>query len=387
MREIYADHAATTFPRPPQVAEAVSSYLNNIGCSPGRGGYRRALEAARLVYDTRTNLARFFNVPQPEQVVFTPSVTYALNLIFKGILKRGDHVITSSMEHNAVVRPLERLSREEGVAVEYLPCAADGALLPQQVKDALCPQTRLVVLTHASNVTGTLLPVYEVGEILAKSDVLYAVDVAQTAGGEPVDFTALHSDFLAFTGHKGLLGPPGIGGLCFSTRAVEQTAPLVEGGTGSRSEMTEQPDFLPDKFESGTQNVPGVAGLGAGLGVILQEGLEKLHAQKTALFCQFRNGLKGIPEINVYGPAQAHRSTATISLNVPGLDNGDLSYILEQGYGIMTRSGLHCAPLAHQTIGTFPVGTLRFSFGYGNTSQDVSEILDALREVVREKTA
>ena len=223
MKEIYADHAATTFPRPPQVSDAMSSYLLDIGCSPGRGGYRRSLDAARLVYETRTLLAQFFNVPQPEQVVFTPSITYSLNLLIKGLLQPGDHVVISSMEHNSVVRPLTRLARERAIELDVLQCNTDGTLDPIQVKNALKDKTKLVVLTHASNVTGTLLPVHEVGEILADRGIYYAVDAAQTAGSEVLDFSALHCDYLAFTGHKGLLGPPGIGGFCISERATEAT--------------------------------------------------------------------------------------------------------------------------------------------------------------------
>jgi len=383
--EIYADHAATTFPRPPEIVDAISDYLLEIGCSPGRGGYRRALEAARLVFEARLSLAELFNVPRAEQIIFTPSVTYALNLLLKGILQPGDHALISSMEHNAVVRPLSRLNRERGVLVEMLACNQDGTLDPLQVKKALRRDTRLVVLTHASNVTGTLLPVYEVGELLAGSDVFYAIDAAQTAGSEQIDFQELRCDYLAFTGHKGLLGPPGIGGLCLSERATEQTAPLIEGGTGSRSEEEEQPPFLPDKFESGTQNVPGVAGLAAGVRLINAAGPKELGRRKRELTAGLLDGLATLPGVTVYGTRCPEKMTATVSLNIDGFDSGDLSFMLEQCFSIMTRSGLHCAPLAHRTIGTFPKGTLRFSFGFGNTLADVHHILAALREIMREK--
>ncbi|MCR3920999.1 MAG: aminotransferase class V-fold PLP-dependent enzyme [Firmicutes bacterium] len=385
MKEIYADHAATTYPRPAQVAEAMLGYLRDIGCSPGRGGYRRALDAARMVYDTRCLLADFFHVPQPEQIVFTPSVTYSLNLVTKGLLAAGDHVLISSMEHNAVIRPLTRLATERKIHVETLQCHSDGTLDPLQVQKALRSNTRLVILTHASNVTGTLLPVYEVGDILAHSDTLYCVDVAQTAGSDAVDFADLHCDYLAFTGHKGLLGPPGIGGLCLSQRAVDLTQPLIEGGTGSRSEDVHQPEFLPDKFESGTPNVPGIAGLAAGVRVLQQQGLPAIKEQKTKLTQAFLTGLAAIPTIIVYGTKEASTTTATISLNMDGVDNGDLSFMLEQTHGIMTRSGLHCAPLAHKTIGSFPTGTLRFSFGQQNTLADIEDILAGIREIVAER--
>jgi cysteine desulfurase family protein len=385
MTTIYADQAATTFPRPPEVVDAMINYMRDIGCSPGRGGYQKALDASRMVYDARSLLAVLFNTSRPEQVVFTANVTTSLNLVIKGLLEEGDHVLVSSMEHNAVIRPLSRLARERYIRVEQLPCNLDGTLDTMQVKRALRPDTRLVILTHASNVTGTILPVYEVGELLAGTDTLFCVDAAQTAGTEEINISELHCDYLAFTGHKGLLGPPGIGGLCLSERAAEITAPLVEGGTGSRSEDEHQPDFLPDKFESGTSNVPGIAGLSAGVGLILKKGLSTIRREKKALTAAFIAGLTEIPGITVYGTKNPEQSVPTISVNLEGIDNGDLSFMLEQAYGIMTRSGLHCAPLAHKTIGTFPQGTLRFSFGYQNTAQDVETILTALREIVAEK--
>jgi cysteine desulfurase family protein len=381
MREIYADHAATTFPRPPEVAAAITSYLNDIGCSPGRGGYRRSLDAARLVYDARSRVADFFNADRAEQVIFTPSVTYSINLLLKGLLQKGDHVLASSIEHNSVVRPLSRLTKELGLDVEYLQCSQDSTLNASLVREKLRPQTKLVILTHASNVTGALLPVYEVGEILAGKEIFYAVDVAQTAGSELVDMSALRCDYLAFTGHKGLLGPPGIGGLCLSERAAERTMPLVEGGTGSRSEDEKQPGFLPDKFESGTQNVPGIAGLDAGIRNVLASGREKTEKQKRALTEAFLHGLSQINGITVYGPAKASMTTSTVSISIKGMDSGDLSFILDQAYGIMTRSGLHCSPHAHRTIGTFPAGTLRFSFGFGSTLSQVTAIVEALQEI------
>ena len=385
MQEIYADHAATTYPRPPAVVEAMVSYLRDVGCNPGRGGYHRALNAARLVYDTRSLLVDFFHVPRSEQVVFTPSVTYALNLVIKGLLTPGDHVIISSMEHNAVVRPLTRLAAEKSIYVERIPCQTDGTLEPNQIKHALRKNTRLVILTHASNVTGTILPVYEVGEILAGTDILYCIDAAQTAGTEDLNFSDLQCDYLAFTGHKGLLGPPGIGGLCLSERAATITKPLVEGGTGSRSEEEQQPEFLPDKFESGTQNAPGIAGLAAGIKTVQQTGLTAIKQHKEMLTAAFLEGLAALPEIQVYGTKKPAATTATVSINLHGVDNGDLSFMLEQGYGIMTRSGLHCAPSAHQTIGSFPAGTLRFSFGLQNTEAEIAEIILALREIIKER--
>lgn len=381
MREIYADHATTTFPRPPAVVENMLHYLRDIGCSPGRGAYHRSLEAARMVYEARVLLARFFAVPEPEQIIFTPNVTTSLNLVFKGLLAEGDHVLISSMEHNAVVRPLSRLAREENVLVEQLECAKDGTLDLLKLRRALRPSTRLVVLTHASNVTGTILPVYEAGEILAGTDTFFCVDAAQTAGTEAVDFAALQCDYLAFTGHKGLLGPPGIGGLCISQRAAAVTRPFVEGGTGSRSEDEYQPDFLPDKFESGTQNMPGIAGLAAGVRMISDTGLAAISKQRTSLMETLLFGLAEISGATIYGTKEVAKSVCAVSVNMAGIDCGDLCFMLDQAYGIQTRAGLHCAPLAHKTIGTFPQGTVRFSLGYQNTADDVAAILAAMREI------
>ncbi|MCL4462477.1 MAG: aminotransferase class V-fold PLP-dependent enzyme [Firmicutes bacterium] len=381
MREIYADHAATTFPRPPEVVENMVHYLRDIGCSPGRGAYHKSLAAARMVYEARGLLARLLAVPEPEQIIFTPNVTTSLNLVFKGLLAEGDHVLISSMEHNAVVRPLSRLAREKNVLLEQLACAPDGTLDLLKLRRALRPNTRLVVLTHASNVTGTILPVYEAGEMLAGTDTFFCVDAAQTAGTEVVDFAALQCDYLAFTGHKGLLGPPGIGGLCISRRAAAVTRPLIEGGTGSRSEDEYQPDFLPDKFESGTQNMPGIAGLAAGVRLISDTGLAVIRKERTTLMESLLSGLAEINGLTIHGTKEAAKSVYTVSINMAGVDCGDLSFMLDQAYGIQTRAGLHCAPLAHKTIGTFPQGTVRFSLGYQNTADDVAAIIAALREI------
>lgn len=381
MREIYADHAATTFPRPPEVVESMVHYLREIGCSPGRGAYHQSLAAARMVYESRCLLARFFAVPEPEQIIFTPNVTTSLNLAFKGLLAEGDHVLISSMEHNAVVRPLSSLARDGHILLEQLSCGPDGKLDLLELRRALRPNTRLVVLTHASNVTGTLLPVYDAGEMLAGTNTFFCVDAAQTAGTEVVDFTEMRCDYLAFTGHKGLLGPPGIGGLCFSQRAAAATKPLIEGGTGSRSEDEYQPNFLPDKFESGTQNLPGIAGLAAGVRIISEAGLTAIRKEKTKLMETLLFGLSGISGVTIYGTKNAAESVSAVSIKMSGVDSGDLSFMLDQAYGIQTRSGLHCAPLAHKTIGTFPEGTVRFSLGYQNTAEDVDAIIAALREI------
>lgn len=381
-KQIYADNAATSYPKPPTVIKAMSNYLNNIGCSPGRGAYHLGLEASRAVYSARVQLASFFNVPVPERIIFTSNITHSLNIVLKGLLASNDHVIISSMEHNAVVRPLTRLIEEREVTVTKVRCADDGTLDPEAIISSIKPETKLVMLTHASNVTGTILPITAIGEICNSRGIYFALDTAQTAGTLPLNFQDLKLDFLAFTGHKGLLGPPGIGGLCLSKRGGGILKSLIEGGTGSHSHLTTQPKELPDKFESGTLNTVGIAGLAAGVKFITENGgAAALCAKEQELLGAFLEGLHTMNKIKIYGPAETKKQTATLSLNLNGWDAGELSYLLDQRYGIMTRSGLHCAPDAHKTIGTFPHGTLRFSFGPFNSSADIELILAALKEL------
>ncbi|MGI6097084.1 MAG: aminotransferase class V-fold PLP-dependent enzyme [Dethiobacteria bacterium] len=382
MKKLYADNAATSLPKPPQVIEATCNFLKEIGCNPGRGGYRLGLEASRMVFRARELLASFFNVDRAERVVFTSNVTHSLNILLKGLLEPGDHVVTSSMEHNAVTRPLARLGKEWKIRVTKVPCAKDGTLDPDDLRKALQRETKLVVLTHASNVTGTILPVAEIGELCASRGIYFAIDAAQTAGIIPLDFKALQLDFLAFTGHKGLLGPPGTGGLCLSERGGRALKSLMEGGTGSQSHLAQQPEELPDKLECGTLNTAGIAGLAAGVQFINEKGGPAyFQAQEGRLLSAFLDGLREIKGITTYGPGEQQKQVATVSINIEGWDAGELSYILDQEYGIMTRSGLHCAPDAHKTIGTFPKGTLRFSFGAFNTMKDIEAILEALRQL------
>ncbi|MDI3534166.1 MAG: hypothetical protein PWQ82_531 [Thermosediminibacterales bacterium] len=382
MRQVYLDNAATSRPKPPAVWEAMENYMKNIGCSPGRGGYECSLEAGRILLETRVLLKDFFNIPSPEQVIFTQNITHSLNMALKGLLKKGDHVITSSMEHNSVVRPLRNLEKTKGIEVDFVKCDEKGLLNPQLVKDKIKHNTKMIVLTHASNVTGTLMPVEEIGEIANEEGLLYVLDTAQTAGVYEIDFENLGLDVLAFTGHKSLMGPPGIGGLCISRRAAEQMEPLIEGGTGSRSDMEYQPDMLPDKFESGTMNTVGIAGLNAGLKFINKTGLQNIRNHEKQLTERFLEGLKKLPGIIVYGPGDPELQTSTISISIKGLDMGELSFMLDYQYGVMTRSGLHCAPLAHKTIGSFPEGTLRFSIGYFNTTDEIDYTLRSLKEII-----
>ncbi|MGI6603597.1 MAG: aminotransferase class V-fold PLP-dependent enzyme [bacterium] len=375
---IYLDNAATSNPKPDTVWQAMESYMRTLGTSPGRGGYASSLASGRLVFSTRSRVCSLFNVPTEKQVVFMPNVTYALNTAFKGLLVPGDHVITSSMEHNSVIRPLRFLEAEGDIEVSIVPCNSKGELDPEDVRKALRPDTKMIVLTAASNVTGTLMPIHAVGRIAREAGVYYVLDTAQAAGYLDLNFGDLATDVLAFTGHKSLYGPPGTGGFVLSERAAAQMVPLVQGGTGSRSDREEQPEDLPDKFEAGTLNTVGIAGLGAGVEFVLEQGLARIRVHESNLTRLFIAGLREISGLRFYGPDEDRERVPTVSVTLPGLDLGEVAYRLDAEYGIMVRSGLHCSPLAHRTIGTFPEGTLRFSFGYFNTEVDVHAALQAL---------
>ena len=378
---IYFDNAATSWPKPPGVAEAMTHYLNEIGANPGRAGHRLAVEAARVVYGAREEIATLFNAPDSLRVVFGANVTEAINLALRGLLRPGDHIITSSMEHNSVMRPLRALERE-GVQVTVVPCSPDGRLDPADVEQALRPNTVMIALNHASNVVGTLLPVAEVGRIARRRNVLLLVDAAQTGGAYPIDVRADTIDLLAFTGHKSLYGPMGTGGLVIGERVdVQRIEPLRRGGTGSRSEREEQPEFLPDKCESGTPNAVGLAGLGAGLRWVMERSVANIRAHEMALTQQLIDGLRDIASVTVYGSLDASRQTATVSFNIAGIEPSEVGLRLDDEYAVLCRVGLHCAPAAHKTLGTFPVGTVRFGLGVFNTAQEVETALEAVRQL------
>ena len=378
---IYLDNAATSWPKPPGVAEAVLHYIQDVGANPGRSGHQLAVEAGRIVYDAREALAQLFNVADPLRIVFTANATEALNLALCGYLQPGDHVVTTSMEHNAVMRPLRYL-QSTGVELTVVPCSAQGMLDPADLEKAIRRNTVLLVVNHASNVVGTLLPVAEAGALAERHDLLLLVDTAQTAGAYPVDMREMKIDLLAFTGHKGLLGAQGTGGLCIGERVdLRRLSPLKRGGTGSRSESEEQPDFLPDRYESGTANGMGIAGLGAGVRFVLEEGIAPIRAHEQQLTAQLLAGLRSISRVRVYGTADAQRQTATVSFNVEGLEPSDVALWLDEEYQIMCRPGLHCAPSAHRTIGTYPRGTVRFGLSYLNTTEQVDLAVEAVSKV------
>jgi cysteine desulfurase/selenocysteine lyase len=381
---IYFDNAATSWPKPPGVAEAMVDFLNEVGANPGRSGHRLSVEAARVVYRARLAVAELFGAPDPLRVVFGPNVTWALNLALHGLLRPGDHVITSSMEHNSMMRPLRALERQ-GVELTVVPCSVEGFLDPADVEAAIRPHTRLVALNHGSNVVGTLLPVAQVGALCRRRDLLLLVDAAQTGGAYPIDVQADAIDLLAFTGHKSLYGPMGTGGLIVGRRVdAAEMEPLVRGGTGSRSEFEEHPDFLPDLGESGTPNAVGLAGLGAGVRWVLDRGVDAIRAHEVEMTQHLIGGLSALPEVTVYGPRDAELQTATVSFTFDGLSPSDVGLRLDEEYGIMCRVGLHCAPVAHRTLGTFPVGTVRFGLGAMNTMAEVDRALIAVGALARE---
>jgi len=381
---IYFDNAATSWPKPAAVKDAMVQFLEEVGANPGRAAHRRAVTAGRMVYETREAVAELFNAPDPLRVVFAANVTEAMNLALVGYLRPGDHVITSAIEHNAVMRPLRELERR-GVELTVVACAPDGALDPGDVEAAARSNTVMVVLNHASNVVGTILPVQEVGEIARRRGLLLLVDAAQTGGAYPIDLVADGIDLLGFTGHKSLHGPMGTGGLIVGERVdVKRLRPLKRGGTGSNSELEKQPDFLPDKFESGTANAVGLAGLGAGVRWVLAEGVERIRAHEAKLTQHMIDGLTAIDGVTVYGGLTATRQTATVSFNVEGMMPSEVGLRLDEEHDIMCRVGLHCSPAAHRTIGTFPDGTVRFGLSPLNTMSEVDSALAAVGELAQE---
>jgi cysteine desulfurase family protein len=380
---IYFDNAATSWPKPPAVAESMARYLVEIGANPGRSGHRMAVEAARLVYDAREAVAQLFNATDPLRIVFGANGTEALNLALNGLLRPGDHVLTSGMEHNSVMRPL-RFLEQNGVKLNRVQCASDGSLDPADLAAAIRPDTRLIVLTHASNVTGTILPITEVGKIARKHDLLFLVDAAQTAGAHPIDIQADAIDLLAFSGHKSLYGPMGTGGLVIGERVdITQFLPLKRGGTGSRSEHEEQPEFLPDRFESGTPNAVGLAGLLAGVRWVQATGVSSIRSHEQSLTGYLLEGLADVRGVAIYGPRIASRQASTVAFNIDGMEPSEAGLRLDDECMIMCRVGLHCSPAAHRTIGTFPRGSVRFGLGAFNTRDEVAAALHAVAELSR----
>lgn len=360
-------------------------FLDEIGANPGRSGHRLANEAERVRFGARAAVAELFHVADPPRVVFTLNGTTALNLVLRGLLKPGGHVVTTSMEHNAVMRPL-RMLETVGVTLSIVNPATDGTLDPAAIAAAIRDSTRLIVVNHASNVSGTLLPVREIGAIARSHDVPLLVDAAQTGGCVPIDIERDNIDLLAFCGHKGLLGPSGTGGLAIGPHFdIEQLPPLIAGGTGSVSEHETQPTMLPDKYEAGTCNAVGLAGLAAGVAHVLAQGVASIASHEQKLAQRLIDGLGKVPGVRVVGPRDAAQRTAVVSFTHDARSPSEVAHALDERHEIMCRPGLHCAPAAHRTLGTIDGGTVRLSAGYANTTDEIDTVIDAVRQIVSGK--
>ena len=374
---IYLNNAATTLQKPPCVVQAVVEAINGQG-SCGRGSYTSELSAARTIFHTREALARIFTFRHPERVVFTANATQALNAALWGLLNPGDHVIATDWDHNSVLRPLHTLAKERGVKVDYLPADRKGRLEYDQLEGLLHPSTKLLVGTHASNLTGNLLDVVRMSAFAQKHGLVFLLDAAQTAGSTPISMEEMGVHLLAFTGHKGLMGPQGTGGLCVAPGV--ELRPLLSGGTGVRSFEEEQPQEYPEHLEAGTLNGHGLAGLGAAVDFILETGVETIHAHELALTERFVRGLRDIPGVTLYGDFSGDRAPV-VALNLEGWDPAAAADELAQAYDIAVRPGIHCAPRMHRALGTQDTGCLRFSFGWYTTEEDIDAALAALREM------
>lgn len=384
---IYLDNAATSWPKAPGVAEAITRFLYDIGANPGRSGHRLSIEAARMVSDVRAAVACLLGAPDPLRVVFTHNVTHAINIALRGLLRPGDHVITSSVDHNSMIRPLTGLSAD-GIAFTAVECAPDGTLDPAAIQAAVRPETAMIALTHASNVLGTLQPIAHIGDIARKSGLLFMVDAASTAGCIPIDIEADELDLLAFTGHKALLGPTGTGGLVIGPRVDESgIRPVFQGGTGSRSADEKQPRFLPDLLECGTLNTVGIAGLGAAVEWIMSRGIENISQVCRSHGAFLYEQLAGLDGVTVYGPADPEKRTSTTAFSIAGMSPSQAGSLLDERFGILCRVGLHCAPRAHATAGTFPQGTIRFSPGIFTTGEELEAAVQAVAILAREAEA
>jgi cysteine desulfurase family protein len=377
--DVYLDNAATSWPKPEQVYQAVDHFMREIGATPGRGGHRREEEAQRLADETRAALAQLFNAPDAQGVAFTLNATQAINMALKGLLRPGDHVLTSSIEHNATWRPLKALEKR-GVELGIVPCAPDGTLDPADVEAALRPNTRLLAMLHASNVLGTILPIAEVSEIAHRHGALLLLDAAQTAGAYPIDMQTMGIDLLAFAGHKGIYGPHGTGGLV--ARPGVELETWIEGGSGFLSRPDIMPEELPARLEAGTQNAAGIAGLLAGARFVLERGVECIRAHEMALAARLIEQLQAVPGLSVLGPAELERRTAVVAITVQGYVPDQLAAVLDKVFGVATRAGLHCAPQAHRAAGTLEYGALRFSPGYFTTVQEIDYAVQSLQNAL-----
>ena len=378
---IYFDNAATTLRKPDCVVQAVAEAMCTLGNS-GRSIHAGALDASRIIYDTRAAIAKLFHAESPERIAFTANSTEALNIAIKGVLNTGDHVVTTELEHNSVLRPLYEME-DKGVALTIVPADHKGNIRYEDIEQSICSETKAIVTTHGSNLTGNLLDIGRIGKIAQKYGLLYIVDASQTAGVFPVDVQTMHIDILCFTGHKALLGPQGTGGI-YVRKGVE-IKPLLSGGSGVQTYLRSHPPQMPTVLEAGTLNGHGIAGLLAAVNYIEKTGMENIRKKEQALMAAFYSAVSEIPGIIVYGDFTELNRCPIVTLNVRDYDSGLISDVLAQEYGIATRPGAHCAPLMHKALGTVEQGAVRFSFAHFNTHEEIKAAVSALRELAQEE--
>ena len=378
---IYMDNGATSFPKPEEVYTFMDAFYRDFGVNPGRSGYDLCMETGTLVDKTRRELTNFFNGDDPDRLCFSYNSTDALNLIIFGLLERGGHAITTTLEHNAVLRPLYHLMQDSGVEVDHIPFDVRGFVDPEEIQKKFKPNTRLVIVNHASNVLGTVQPVEAIGNLCKEAGITFAIDASQSAGKMPIDMQAMNIDIVAFTGHKSLMGPTGIGGLC--VRKGVQIRHTRAGGTGVKSAQRRHLDEYPYRLEYGTMNVQGVAGLHAGLKWILKKGMTTIHKREMALAVKLRDGLTAIEGVTCYCQEDLRDHIAVLSFNIDGLEALDTGTMLDGEYNIACRAGLHCAPLVHEQLGTDKIGgAVRLSIGPFTTEAHIETVIEAVSEIV-----
>lgn len=385
MNRVYFDNAATSFPKAKNVGQRMCEYIECVGTNVSRGTYEEAYEASEVIYETRELICELFNFDKTENVIFTKNITESLNVLIRGIAKEDDHFIVSSMEHNAIKRPLNFVKEELNITFDECKCDKEGSLNALDIKKLIKPNTKAVIMTHASNICGTILDLEKVGQICKENNIFFIIDAAQTAGFLDLDINKLNANAIAFTGHKSLLGPNGIGGFIIDDELNKITKPLITGGTGSASDLEVQPDYMPDKFESGTPNIVGIYGLNESLKYILNKGIKNIREYELDLFEYFINRLNELEGFRILGTKSKEHSCPVISLDFNELDNAVVSHTLASEYNISNRCGLHCAPSAHKTLDTYPQGSVRFSLGHENTKEEIDYTIDALKKILLEQ--
>ncbi|QUL55031.1 aminotransferase class V-fold PLP-dependent enzyme [Paenibacillus tritici] len=378
-RLVYLDHAATSWPKPPEVAAAMMEALQQSGANAGRGNHSLAIGTGRVLVRARALLAELFGVSNAQDIAFTHNTTMGLNMAIKGTLQPGDHVISTMTEHNSVRRPLEYLRRTIGIEVDYVQVSPEGQLDLQELQRSLRHNTRMVICNHSSNLLGSILPIGDIGDIVKSHGAVFLVDAAQSAGALDIDVSAMNIDLLAFPGHKGLLGPQGTGGLYISPAL--DLEPLMHGGTGSQSENSDQPSVRPDRYEAGTQNAVGIAGLLAGVKAVKALGIEQIHKQEWKLTQLLMEGLAAVPAIRILGPAPGAQRSGIVAFTIEGQESAHIAHRLDREYNIAVRAGMHCTPLAHKAADTLDSGAVRASVGVSSTEADVDRLVTAVKEM------